>query len=307
MHKRVRVRVPASTANLGPGFDCLGLAMQLYNEVELLTTGPDALRIEVVGRPSGEMIPDDERNLAYRAASAVFAMASHRPQCLTVRLLLSTPMARGLGGSAGAIIGGMTAANALLGDMLDRHELLAAAAQMEGHPDNVSACMHGGLVLSLVTDSGVAFRRYEPAPGIRLVLLVPEYELPTVKARQAIPKTVPHRDAYFNLARVPFVVDKLVSGDLSDLAGFMDDRLHQPYRKDLVREYDIIASEAENAGAAAVCLSGAGPTMLAVCEEQHAAAVAAAMKNVLDALNIPSQTIVTRPDTEGARVVECEP
>jgi homoserine kinase len=306
MLKRIRVRVPASTANLGPGFDCLGMAMQLYNEVELVTTGPDTLRVEVVGRPAGEMIPDDERNLAYRAAATVFSMASHRPQFLTVRLLLCTPMARGLGGSAGAIVGGMTAANALLGDMLDQRDLLAAMAQMEGHPDNVCACLYGGLVLSLVTDSGVECRKFVPAPNIRLVLLVPEYELPTVKARQAIPKTIPHRDAHFNVARVPFVIDRLVSGDLAGMATFMDDRLHQPYRKDLVREYDIIASEAENAGAAAVCLSGAGPTMLAVCDEPHAEAVAAAMKNVLDALSVSSRTIITRPDTEGTRIVERE-
>lgn len=302
---RVRVRVPATTANLGPGFDCLGMALKLYNEVEAEAGGDRSLTIEIAGRATTDHISLDERNLVYRAAARVFELAGRRPEALTLRLSINAPLARGLGSSASAIVGGMTSANELLGCPLSPDDLLREMVAMEGHPDNVVPCARGGLTASLVLPDGrVVFLKETPAPVIRYIALIPAYELSTAKARQAIPKTIPLKDAVFNLGRVPFVLAKLASGNLQDLGAVMDDRLHQPYRKPLIRSYDLLASQAEQAGAAAVCISGAGPTILAVSTVDKADNVANAIREVMDATGITGEALVLEPDMDGAVVVQ---
>jgi homoserine kinase len=305
-HQRVRVRVPATTANLGPGFDCLGLALQLYNEIELTVAERGELRISVGGSAATDTIPRDRGNLVYRAAMRLFEVAGQTSPGAVLHLTINTPLARGLGSSASAIVGGMSAANHLLGRPLPDGELLREIVAMEGHPDNVVACLHGGLTAAIAVQSGIQYQKYAVASNVRCVLLIPGYELATAKARQAIPKSIPHRDAVFNLSRVPFVIAKLISGDLCGLADAMDDRLHQPYRKGLIRAYDVIVSEAEKAGAAAVCLSGAGPTMLAVCDKSVARTVAAAMRFALDSIDVPCDAVVVESDYGGARVIDSD-
>jgi homoserine kinase len=296
---RVRFRVPATTANLGPGFDCLGMALQLYNEVDLSGDGDWPLSVHVSGNAATEDIPRDDRNLVCRAADRVFQLAGTRPACLTLSVLINAPLARGLGSSASAIVGGMTAANALLGYPVDADTLLNEMIAMEGHPDNVVACMHGGLTASLMFDSKVVYQKHVPAPNVKCVLLIPDYQLATAKARQALPRSIPVRDAIFNLSRIPFVIGSLTSGNLSNLDAIMDDRIHQPYRKILIREYEIVESEAVKAGAAAVCLSGAGPAMLAICDATRTESVAEAMRGVLDAIGTGCRTLVVSPDHTG--------
>lgn len=304
---RVRVRVPATTANLGPGFDCLGMALRLHNEVEIALEGEKELTVEVGGRAATDHIPLDGRNLVWRAAARVFELAGRAPERVTLRLDISAPLARGLGSSASAIVGGMTAANEVLGRPLSADDLLREMVAMEGHPDNVVPCARGGLTASLSFGDGrVLYLKHAPHPSVRCVVFIPDYELSTAKARQAIPKSLPMKDAVFNLGRVPFVLAKLVAGDFQDLGSVMDDRLHQPYRKPLIRSYDLLASQAEQAGAAAVCISGAGPTILAVCSGEKAGHVAEAMREVTQAADLPGEVAVLETDLDGAVVLAAD-
>ena len=302
MTRCVRIRVPATTANLGPGFDCLGLALMLYNHVTVRTGHADVLTINVTGAAGTSQIARDNHNLVYRAVRRVFDLAGMPLPNLAMDLEVNAPLARGLGSSASAIVGGMAAANALLPAPLPEHQLIREMVRMEGHPDNVMACYAGGLVASLLADDRVFFEKHVPAPNIRCVLVIPGYELATNRARQAIPRRIPLADAVFNMARVPHVITRLCSGRLDNLSVLMDDRLHQPYRQPLVRGFDVIASEAERSGAAAVCLSGAGPTMLAICEQEQTAALTQRLADATGAIGIQAQVVATAPDLTGVVV-----
>ena len=304
MLREVRVRLPATTANLGPGFDCLGMALQIYNELTLRVDDEHELLIDVRGEHPPGRVPRDERNLVYRSVQRVFELTRRRPRGVAIGLDMQIPLVRGLGSSATAIAGGMAAANVMLGSPIAPDDLLAEMVSMEGHPDNIVACVKGGLAASLVTDRGVVWRRYVPAADLLCVLLIPSYELATRKARAALPKTVRLRDAVYNLARLPLLIDCLRDGNLSELGVLADDRLHQPYRCSLIRDYDLIVARAGQAGAAAVCLSGAGPTMLALCRGEVAEAVADAMREALLPEDPECEIRIVAPDTTGLVVVE---
>lgn len=305
MLSAVRIRLPATTANLGPGFDCLGMALQIYNEMTLRVDDGRELQIEVRGEHPPGRVPRDERNLAYRSVQRVFELTRRRPPGVSIELNMDVPLVRGLGSSATAIAGGMAAANIMLGSPIPPDALLMEMARMEGHPDNIVACVKGGLTASLVTDQQVIWRKYQVAPDVRCVLLIPSYELATRRARAALPKTVRLRDAVYNLARLPLLIDALCSGELANLRTLADDRLHQPYRRDLIRDYDLIVAEAEHTGAAAVCLSGAGPAMLAICKSGVAGDVAGAMHKALLPEDPGCETRITAPDTTGLVVADC--
>lgn len=298
----VRASIPATTANLGPGFDCLGLALAVYSELELVPHAPGTPLVQLGGPYASDVALCDERNLAYRAASRFYELAELPKPDFALRLTLNAPVARGLGSSAGAIAGAMMAANASAGTPVSQERLLREMVQLEGHPDNIVPCIAGGLTASLVHNDRVLFHKFTPAESFSCVVLIPGYPLPTSWARRVIPKRIPFRDAAFNVGRMPFVVAKLVSGELDGLGIFMEDRMHQPYRKAMVREYDVIVSEAEKAGAAAVCLSGAGPAMLAICSESSAKDAREAMLGVLAPIDSSCEAIITRPDKHGIRI-----
>lgn len=302
--RTVRVQVPATTANLGPGFDCLGMAIQMYNQLELRVAAGSDVEIKIDGTAQADDVPRDGQNLVYRAAQRVFSLTRTRVGSLSLRLTINTPLARGLGSSASAIVSGMLAANTIAREPLPAQVLLEEMVAMEGHPDNVVPCLYGGLTASLLHEGGVMYERYLPHEIVRCVLLIPDYELSTTKARQALPRQVLLRDAVFNLARVPLVIARMVSGDFEGLSVAMQDSLHQPHRKSLIRESDVIIDEAERAGAAAVCLSGAGPTMLAIASPDKAQAVASAWRGVLEGTTVKGQVIVTAPENNGASVQE---
>lgn len=297
--RAVKVRVPATTANLGPGFDCLGMAVTLYNEVELI---PDATGgyVEVTG-PLRDGVATDKTNLVYRCAERLLKQTGDCGS-FNLRMELRSPLARGMGSSASAIVAGMVVANAASENPLDEKRLLLEMCLMEGHPDNVVPCYLGGLTASMMLEDSVLVQKYDVDTGWRFVFFVPEYELSTSKARQAIPSHVGHKDAVFNVSRIPHLVAALIRGEAEYLDELMDDRLHQPFRKQLIRGYDALLTTASNSGAASVCLSGAGPTMLAVCREDSAPAVAKAWDGLSDELGIPGRTMVLEVDTAGARI-----
>jgi homoserine kinase len=280
------------------------MALQWYNSIEISETSENKAGLTIEGPEATEDIPRDRSNLTLRAVERVFSLAGVQMPPLWIRVTVTTPLARGLGSSASAIVGGMAAANAFLGNPLGREQLVAEMINMEGHPDNVVACFFGGLTASLVTNSDVYVRKYYPAETLRCVLVIPDYQLATAKSRRVLPRTLPIKDAIFNMARIPFVIDKICSGDVSGLDVIMDDRLHQPHRRKLIPEYDVVESVAMGAGAAAVCLSGSGPTMLALTEEAKAENVATSLREALQRLGRNFSLHVVAPDSLGVRQAE---
>lgn len=299
MSNKATVKVPASTTNLGSGFDVLGLALQLHSTVELEETDSGVLiKIQGIGK---EAITDDENNLAYRAAKLVFEKTGKRPKGLKLTLTNGIPVERGLGGSGTAILGGLLAANHLCGNPFSQDELLNFAFTLEGHPDNVSASLFGGLVVACVENSKVHWVKLTVPDELKVVLAIPEFQLQTKLAREALPKSVSLSDAIFNLSRGAFLVASIATGNLQHLGISMNDRLHQPYRKPLIPGIEDVFSAAINSGALSVALSGAGPTVAAFCTE-NGIAISNNMQRAFAKHNIKSETKILNVDYEGAVV-----
>ena len=296
--KKVSVSVPASTANLGAGFDCLALALGLRNTVEFWEI-QQGLEIDVEGEGE-DQVPLDSTNLVVRAAEKVFDKVGKRPAGLRVHNINAIPLGVGLGSSAAAIVGGLAAANALVDGGLSRHALLRLAHEIEGHPDNAAAALFGGL--ALVSASGEELLVQSLAvPALKAAIAVPHIRLSTAAARAVLPEHVPLSDAVFNLGHALFTVQALVSGDQALLRWAIADRLHQPYRKKLIPGYDTVVSEARKAGAGAVALSGAGPSLVAFATEKHAE-IAGAMKAAFEASGVACRTFVLPVDQQGVQV-----
>lgn len=272
----VRVSVPATTANLGPGFDCLGLALDLCNQITFRVSG-SANTIQISGE-GVDRLPVDSSNLVMRAAEMVFTKAGRRPMGLHISQENRIPVGSGLGSSAAAVLGGLLAANAVIDSPLGQQELLEMAANMEGHPDNVTPALFGGLTLAVATQAGLMVERLEVAQQ-RVVVVLPDFDLSTAAARQALPAAVKLPDAVYNIGRVGLLVRAFETNNYGRLAVAMEDRLHQPYRLPLIPGMLDAFSAGRQAGAAAVVLSGAGPSAVAFAADKHdeiAAAMGAA-------------------------------
>ena len=302
----VRARVPASTGNMGPGFDAVGMALSMYNEVRFIgrTAGP-SLAIVVRGEGAGN-IPLDRRNLVFQAVRRVYKKARRPlPPSVELRLFNRVPLARGLGSSSTAIVGGLVAANAALGDPLSREELLSMAAGMEGHPDNVAPCLFGGLAVSATGADGrvhsVACRDRGLFRGMRMAAAVPDFELHTCDARAVLPRTVSREDAVFNVGRTALLLVALKEKRYDLLSTALEDRLHQPYRKKLIPGFDAVVAAAQKAGAYGAFLSGAGPTILALSPSSKAVAVGRAMQGAFARKDVSSRALVLDMDRAGAK------
>ena len=294
---RVRVRVPATSANLGPGFDALGLALALHNEVVAEAAAEVTVSIEGAGRGR---LDEGAKNLVARAVALAHEVAGRPFHGARLRCINRIPLSRGLGSSAAAWVGGLLAANALMGEPLDREAVLTAAARAEGHPDNVAAALLGGLTVSCA-DGGRVTAVSLPAPSeVEWVVLLPETESSTRDARAVLPDTVSRSDAVFNVQRVSLLLAALGAGraDLLDLA--MQDRLHQPYRRRLFPWMEEVAAAGRRAGALGCVLSGAGPCLLAAVPARGGQVVAAAMAEALRAAGIAGQALHLPVDLRGA-------
>ncbi len=256
----IKVRVPATTANLGPGFDTLGLSLDLYNQIEVEEI-EEGLEIEVVGYGKNEL-PINEDNLLYKAMVRVFEATTYYPQGIKLRLINRIPLARGLGSSAAAIVGGLVSANRLVGDILTKEELLHLAVEIEGHPDNVAPALLGGIVLSTIKDGDVSYKKIDP-PKIKAVLCIPDYQLSTAKAREILPEKVSFDDALFNISHTGLLVAGFLTNDYQLISQGLDDRLHQPYRQKLIPGLtELLKDELLQELALGITLSGAGPTIV---------------------------------------------
>jgi homoserine kinase len=296
--RKATVTVPASTANLGPGFDCLALALSLRNTVELYETS-QGLEIDVEGEGE-DRIALDSTNLIARAAEAAFEKLGRRPAGLRLHAVNGIPVGSGLGSSSAAIVGGLAAANALVDGRLTREDLLRLATGLEGHPDNVSAALFGGLTLASYSGEELLVKSL-PVPPLKVIVVLPDYRLSTAEARAALPAQVPLKDAVFNLGRALFTVQALTQVDYGLLRFAMADRLHQPYRKALIPGFDEVVRAARKAGAAAVALSGAGPALVAFAPDRHWD-IAGAMKAAFEAAGLAGRTFVLPVDRQGVQV-----
>lgn len=293
----VRVRVPATSANLGPGFDALGLALTLYNEVTLEPADSVAVAIEGEG---ADRLDRGAGNVVVRGARAVYERVGRPFEGLRVRSVNRIPVGRGLGSSAAAWLAGIAGANALLGEPLDRGALLTLAALHEGHPDNVAAGLLGGLTVACWDDGQVVAVSLPVPAELRWVVLIPELESSTAEARAVLPSSVPRADAVFNVQRVGLFLGGLQARRPDLLAVAMDDRLHQPYRCLLFPWMQAVTAAARSAGALGCVLSGAGPSMLAAADSASAPAVGRAMEQATAQAGVRGAARVLEVDRTGA-------
>lgn len=263
--RRVIVKVPASTANLGPGFDTLGMALSLYAWLDMSVAADGVTHIELLG--SGmDGIPRDKSNLIYKVAQLVFREAGLPEQELHISMYSDIPLTRGLGSSASAIVGALVAANQLAGSPLSMHRLFTMATRWEGHPDNVGASLFGGIVVAAWDGERVDHVRLEPPSGLDVLVAIPQFHLSTEKARHALPDQYSRQDAVYNVSHSSLLVAALAMGRVDLIRHAMKDRIHEPYRAALIPGMSEILRAAVEHGAVATALSGAGPTLLALIE-----------------------------------------
>ncbi len=273
------VRTPATSANLGPGFDCLGVALDHHDTLSLEVA--PRRRVEPLVTIHGEgadRLPRNERNLALRAAQRVLRAASVGLYISRLTMTNAIPIGGGMGSSAAAIIGGMVAANHLAGAPFGPGELLRLALELEPHADNLAPALYGGFTVAVIEPDGQPLVAVLPPPvGLRAVVLSPDLTISTHQSRSGLPRTVPHADAAYNVGRAALLVAGLLTGRSELLGPAMDDRLHQPHRAAAYPAMPAIIQAAREAGAAGAALSGSGPSILALCGGPTAP-VAAAMR-----------------------------
>ena len=296
---KLHLRVPATTANLGPGFDCLGLALDWWNTIEVETI-ERGLQVEV-DCPPGVDIPRNRNNLVVYGIDAVYRLAKQKRPPLRIHITTHIPIARGLGSSSAAIVGGLVAANTLLGNMYSRDELVTLATGIEGHPDNVAPALLGGLMVAAMEGKQVTVARFPVPRELRCVLFIPSTTLLTKKARGILPKRIPRADAIYNASRVALWIAALRERRWEWLDAATQDRLHQPYRAKLVPGMYALFDAAKDAGARGAALSGAGPSVIAFTDHPGEP-VARAMLQAAQRIGLNGVTRVVSVSPRGADV-----
>ncbi|AOZ91895.1 homoserine kinase [Paenibacillus crassostreae] len=297
--KGVRIKVPASTANLGPGFDTLGMALSLYSWVEMKESESTCIRLY---GDNMKGLPKDKNNLMYRVAQLIFDEVGVSIPELEISMYSEVPLTRGLGSSASAIVGGMVAANALIGSPLSNEKLFDMATSLEGHPDNVGASLFGGIITAVWDGVHADHIKLEPHADLEVLVIIPDFQLSTSEARQVLPSHISREDAVYNISRSSLLVAALSSGRFDLIGKAMSDRLHQPYRASLVPGMVSILEEAPNRGALGVALSGAGPTLLAIVDRQnlHKKDLESYLLDTMKSYGILATARWLNPSTEGA-------
>lgn len=306
--RRVTVETPASSANLGAGYDCLGVALALTDRIEVEVRGWSRGEIEltVEGEGDGELTNDRENRFIRGLETALEQVRGPIPDGVGWRIAMRNeiPLARGLGSSAAATVAGVLAANHLLGEALDRAAMLRIATDIEGHPDNAAAVLMGGFVVSASSDAGVEAIRFDSPRDLRAVLFIPDLRLATKDMRKALPAKVPLADAVSNLAAVGIGVAGLATGRMDLLARLTVDRLHEPYRAAAYPQLPRLVEAARAAGALGACLSGAGSTVIAFTDSMaDITRIEAAFLAVAADTDLHGVVRIIEPRNKGARVV----
>lgn len=293
MSHMINLRVPATSANLGPGFDCMGLAVDVWNEITFEPAEVVSYRVKGEG---AEKFNKSSKNLLTKAYAALHEACGRSVNGVAIRATNEILVSSGLGSSAAAIVAGLFGANEMLGKPLGETDLLKIATEMEGHPDNVAPALFGGLVVSVTTRDEIITKRYE-IPELTLVIVKPLVEWPTKIARAVLPKSVSRADAIHNIGRAALVVDALCTGDLNLLQKVMEDRVHQPYRLRHISGGTAAYKVARQFGAAA--LSGAGPSIIVFVKPGDAERAKIEIKKVYEERGIQTREIITTPSNKG--------
>lgn len=297
----ITIRVPATSANLGPGFDSLGLALDLWNETII------RLAIEYTVQVNGEgaeKLSLGENNLIIQSAQKLADCVGKRLPPFHVDCVNQIPLSSGLGSSAAAKLTGLLGANTLLGKPLTRDEILNLATEMEGHPDNVAPAMLGGLVVSTMEEGKVVAHKImgeENAPSLHITVVVPEFHLPTQESRTALPQQVSLKDAVHNISRTVLVAEAFRNGDVELLGKAMTDTLHQPHRLPLIPGAQVAMDAAKGTGASAAALSGAGPSVIAFSAKRDPA-IGEAMKHAFEERGVSARIFQLQMSNHGAEV-----
>ncbi len=307
---KVSVKVPATTANVGPGFDCFGMALSMYNVVTLEETvyPTKGLEINILSDSKDDLsaitIPTDKSNIVYKAVELLYNYTGQVPPALRINIKSNIPIAKGLGSSASVIVGGVIAANKLLGDPADEDALLSIANEVEGHPDNTTPAMLGGFVLSSAEEDGsIIHRKIEWPDDWKLTVCIPDYELATQISRSVLPEKVDLQDALYNAKRCALFVQALHTKDSDLLKVALYDKLHQPYRTRLVPGFDEITTNLKEIDVLGTVLSGAGPSILVISENSKVDDVKNTVKSTWESIGIRSSIKTVDIDTTGAIIL----
>lgn len=263
----IKVRIPATSANLGAGFDCLGISLGLYNYVSAEETD-GGLTIDITDY-TAKFLPKDERNLVYRSMKTLFDKVGYTPKGIHLVLENNIPVTRGLGSSSAGIVGGLVAANELSGNPLSVDELLDIAAEIEGHPDNVAPALLGGLTVNVKDDDKIHYVKSDLPDDLVFAAFIPDFILSTKRSRGVIPKSISVRDAVFNMGRSALLVSSIMTGKYENIKTAVDDKIHQNYRKKFIPHIDELFDTAYKSGALGVYLSGAGPSTIAIVHRDN--------------------------------------
>ena len=296
----IHVQIPATSANMGPGFDSIGIAVELYNHIWVEEI-PEGVRIDVK-RKQAIPVPTDETNLIYQTMRYFYDQKGLQMPGIHIIQEDNIPMVRGLGSSAACIVGGLFAANALAGNLCGREELAQMAAQLEGHPDNSNPAIFGSMVVGALREKEMKHVRLELPDDLIFAIMVPDFPVSTEKARGVLPDSYSRGDVVFNASRAALLVASMLTGKYENFDMAMEDRVHQPYRASLIPGMEEIFAHAKEYGAAASYLSGAGSTLMAMVTKDRAEDFQAKMSAYLSSLPHHWELTLLRPDRDGVKI-----
>lgn len=310
---KISVKVPASTSNLGPGFDCIGMALPIYNTITIEETVLPGTGIEINvlndSETSNDLLMDhmpmDENSIIYKAVELLYNSIGQTPSELKITVQSQIPIARGLGSSASVIVGGLLAANELLGHPADEVALLSIATEVEGHPDNVTPSIVGGLVLTSLEDDGsVVYRKLNWPEEWQITVCIPDYELSTEISRSVLPKEVPMQDAIFNAKRLGMLIQAINTKDAELMKMALQDKLHQPYRMKLVPGLDKIMENLKHEENVLGCvLSGAGPAIIVISQKNNLEKIKSIINDTWEEMNVKVNIMTLPVETQGAQII----
>lgn len=298
----VKVRVPATTANMGAGFDCLGAALSLYNytEAEIID---DGLEIIIKNNNSRNTIPTDETNLVYKTMKYLFNKANKKIPPLKITQENNIPVTRGLGSSSASIVGALICANKMLGGIFSKNELLLTAAKLEGHSDNSTSAFLGGFNISVIENGNIFYDTHKITDDLKFLVVIPDFQVMTSKARNVLPPLYSIEDAKYNISRAAMFSTLMATGSYDMLRYGMGDKIHEPYRSKFIDGYELVVKKAEEAGTLGTYISGSGPTLVSLVKGKNANEAKKIMSEFLNESYPKWQVLLLNADNEGAVII----
>lgn len=292
----INIRVPATSANLGPGFDSLGIALNLYNKFSFQETSEG---LEIIGSLGDE---EDRDNLVYTSMLKTFDFIGYKAKGIRIHIEANIPVSRGLGSSASCILGGVMGANQIAGSPLSIDEIFKLATEIEGHPDNIAPGLFGGFISSLMEGESIYYNKIDIVQGLKFIAIIPDFTLSTKKAREVLPERILYKSAVENVSRVSLLISALSNGRFELLKPALKDNLHQPYRGKLIQGFDEVLNKIYELKGLGGYLSGAGPTIMAITTEDDNS-LKKEMKAYLKSMDYNWKVIDLKVDLEGAKVI----